>query len=86
MKDNIEFNKAEDYSRNNPKKRNINIWGIYISLIFIIIGVVWYGVNISIIPLSFIQQQAGPIIIILIGILIFIKSVKKIKLYYLKIF
>jgi len=76
MKDNIEFNKAEDYNR-NPKKRNINIWGIYISLVFITIGVVWYGVNIGLIPLSFIQQQAGPIIIILIGILILIKSLKR---------
>ena len=37
MKENIEINKPED-RRNNPKKRNINVWGIYISLVFIIIG------------------------------------------------
>ncbi|BDZ68431.1 hypothetical protein [Methanobacterium ferruginis] len=56
------------------KKRNINKWGIYISLCFIIIGLVWYGVNLGIIPLSFLQEQAGPIILIIIGILILIKS------------
>jgi hypothetical protein len=61
-----------------PKpKKTINIWGIYISLCFIIIGIVWYGVNVGIIPLTFIQQQAGPIIIVLIGLLILFKSLSK---------
>ncbi len=56
------------------KKRNINTWGIYISICFVIIGLVWYGVNIGIIPLSIIQEQAGPIILVIIGLLILIKS------------
>jgi hypothetical protein len=77
MKETVGINKNEDIRMNKAKKRNINVWGIYISLCFIIIGVVWYGVNIGIIPLTFIQEQAGPIIIVLIGILILIKSVMK---------
>ncbi|MCC7550127.1 MAG: hypothetical protein KO316_01345 [Methanobacterium sp.] len=56
------------------KKRNINTWGIYISLCFIIIGLVWYGVNLGIIPIQFLQEQAGPIILVIIGLLILIKS------------
>lgn len=70
----------EDVTISKPKtskpaqKRNINKWGIYISLCFIIIGLVWYGVNLGIIPLSFIQEQAGPIILVIIGILILIRS------------
>ncbi|AIS32209.1 hypothetical protein [Methanobacterium formicicum] len=56
------------------KKRNINKWGIAFSLCFIAIGLVWYGVNLGIIPLSFLQEQAGPIILVIIGVLILIKS------------
>lgn len=56
------------------KKRNINKWGIYFSLIFIVVGLVWYGVNLGIIPISFLQEQAGPILLVIIGILILIKS------------
>jgi hypothetical protein len=77
MKETIEINKSEDIRPKKPKKRSINLWGIYISLIFIIIGVVWYGVNVGVIPLSFIQEQAGPIIIVLIGLLILIKSLMR---------
>ena len=77
MKETVGINKTEDIRTNKAKKRNINVWGIYISLCFIIIGVVWYGVNIGIIPLTFIQEQAGPIIIVVIGILILIKSLMK---------
>lgn len=72
MKETIEINKTEDNRIRIPKKRNI--WGIYISLCFIIIGIIWYGVNIGIIPLTFIQQQAGPIIVVVIGIVILLKS------------
>ena len=77
MKETVGINKTEDIRTSKPKKRNINVWGIYISLCFIIIGVVWYGVNIGIIPLSFIQEQAGPIIIVVIGVLILIKSLMR---------
>ncbi len=72
MKETIEINKTEDNRTRKPKKRNI--WGIYISLCFIIIGIIWYGVNIGIIPLTFIQQQAGPIIVVVIGVVILLKS------------
>lgn len=70
----------EDFKINKPetakpkKKRNINKWGIYISLCFIVIGLVWYGVNLGIIPLSFLQEQAGPIVLVIIGVLILVKS------------
>jgi hypothetical protein len=74
MKDTIEINQTEDSAHRKSKKRNINRWGVYISLIFIVIGLVWYGVNVGLIPLTVIQEQAGPIIIIIIGILILIRS------------
>jgi hypothetical protein len=75
MKENIEINKTEDIPSRKSKKRNI--WGIYISLCFIIIGIIWYGVNIGMIPLTFIQQQAGPIIVVIIGIVILLKSLMR---------
>ena len=75
MKETIEINKTEDIRTQKPKKRNI--WGIYISLCFIIIGIVWYGVNIGMIPLTFIKEQAGPIIVVIIGILILLKSLMR---------
>jgi hypothetical protein len=75
MNETININKTEDIRTKKPRKRNI--WGIYISLCFIIIGVVWYGVNIGMIPLSFIQEQAGPIIIVVVGVLILLKSLMR---------
>ena len=75
----MKVNESVPIENVTPKKskNTINVWGIYISLCFIIIGLVWYGVNIGVIPLTFIQQQAGPIIIVLIGLLILFKSVAK---------
>ncbi len=70
MDENIEINEP---SMKN-KKRKVNRWGIYISLCFIIIGVVWYGVNVGLIPMQYVQQELGPIIVVLIGLLILIKS------------
>lgn len=64
----------EDESYKPKKRRDINKWGIYISLVFIAVGLIWYGVNVGVIPFTVIQQQAGPIIIVIIGILILIKS------------
>ncbi|OPX57430.1 MAG: hypothetical protein A4E25_02331 [Methanobacterium sp. PtaB.Bin024] len=72
MDENATTNKP--ISSKAEKKRNINKWGIYISFLFIIIGLVWYGVNMGIIPISFLQEQAGPIVLVIIGILILIKS------------
>lgn len=59
------------------KKRKINTWGIYISLCFIVVGLIWYGVNIGLIPISLIQKQTGPIIVVILGLLILIKSVSR---------
>ncbi|MDP3066116.1 MAG: hypothetical protein Q8N08_05185 [Methanobacteriaceae archaeon] len=74
MKEETENVQDAEYSRKPSKKRNFNKYGALISLCFIAIGVVWYGVNLGIIPLTFLQEQAGPIILILIGILILAKS------------
>lgn len=63
----------EETPYNKPKRKR-NKWGIYISILLLVVGLVWYGVNVGIIPFSIIQEQAGPIIIILIGLLILIKS------------
>ncbi len=73
MNEDIGINREEP-SYEKKRKRKINKWGIYISLILIVVGLIWYGVNVGIIPLIVIQEQAGPIIIILIGLLILIKS------------
>lgn len=66
MEENVEINKH---------KRKVNRWGVYISICFIVAGVLWYAVNVGIIPYIYIQQQLGPIIVVLIGLLILIKSV-----------
>lgn len=78
MKETIDI-KTEDFkeSRKPEKKkprRKINKWGLYLSIIFIAAGLIWYAINLGIIPMEFIKQQAGPIVIIIIGILILIKS------------
>ncbi len=72
IKEDIKINKPR--STKPKKKRNINKWGLIISLCFIAIGLVWYGYNLGIIPLTFLQEQAGPIVLVIIGILILIKS------------
>ncbi len=65
--------KVDETTYNKPKRKS-NKWGIYISILLIVVGLIWYGVNVGIIPYSIIQEQAGPIIIVLFGILILIKS------------
>jgi hypothetical protein len=75
MKETIEINKTKDIPTRKTKKRNI--WGIYISLCFIVVGIIWYGVNIGMIPLTFIKEQAGPIIVVIIGVLILLKSLMR---------
>ncbi|HMK54494.1 MAG TPA: hypothetical protein VK444_06905 [Methanobacteriaceae archaeon] len=74
MKEKTENVQDAEYSRKPSKTKKLNKWGALISLCFIAIGLVWYGVNLGIIPLTFLQEQAGPIILILIGILILAKS------------
>lgn len=80
MKDTIEINKSDDFEeprksqRREKKRRKINKWGVYISLILIVAGLIWYAINLGLIPTEIIIQQAGPILIIILGILILIKS------------
>jgi hypothetical protein len=80
MKDTIEINKSDDFEeprksqRREKKIRKINKWGIYISIILIVAGLIWYAINLGLIPTEIIIQQAGPILIIILGILILIKS------------
>ena len=73
MKDDTGINREDNPTR-RKEIRKINKWGIYLSIILILIGIIWYGVNIGVIPLTIIQEQAGPIILILLGLLILIKS------------
>ena len=74
MKDDMDISQPENTSYDKKRKRRINKWGVYLGVIFVVIGVVWYAVNVGIIPFTFIQEQAGPIIIIIIGLLILIRS------------
>ncbi len=73
MNDDVNINR-EDTTYNTKPKRKRNKWGIYISILLIIIGLIWYGVNVGVIPYQVVQEQAGPIIIVLLGLLILIKS------------
>ncbi len=83
MKERIEINKPEKVNepierpQREVKKRRINKWGVYISVIFIVAGLLWYAINMGYIPMEFIRQQAGPIIIVVLGLLILIKSLSK---------
>ena len=72
MAEEININQQEDVKPKN--KRNVNKWGLYISFCFIIAGLIWYGVNMGLIPLNFLQEMAGPIVLVLVGILILVKS------------
>jgi len=71
---NDEENVKVEYAQKPKKTRKLNRWGLLFSLIFIAIGLVWYGVNLGIIPVELLMEQAGPIILIIIGLLILIKS------------
>ncbi|WP_414468751.1 hypothetical protein [Methanobacterium sp. ACI-7] len=80
MKDTIEI-KRDDYEERSPRtekkvsrRRKINKYGVIISLVFIAAGLIWYAINLGLIPTQFIVEQAGPILIIILGILILIKS------------
>jgi hypothetical protein len=74
MKEDLEINQTREKPKAPPKTKNINKWGILISFVFLAIGLIWYGVNLGIIPYQFLQEQAGPIVLIIIGILILAKS------------
>lgn len=80
MKDTIEIKRdSEEIDQKTEKKkkskrRKINKYGVYISILFIAAGLIWYAINLGLIPTQFIIQQAGPIVIVILGILILIKS------------
>ncbi|MEN4007164.1 MAG: hypothetical protein PQ964_07410 [Methanobacteriaceae archaeon] len=77
MKDTVEIKTDEEQAKRIKKKkpkRKINKYGVYISIIFIVTGLLWYAINLGLIPIQLVIQQAGPIIIIILGILILIKS------------
>ncbi len=73
MNDDVDMSQPDNTSK-RKSKRNINKWGVYVGIILVIIGLIWYGVNIGLIPFTLIQEEAGPIVIILIGLLILIRS------------
>jgi hypothetical protein len=72
------MNDADDvkveFTKKTRKSRKFNRWGLLFSLIFIAVGLIWYGVNLGIIPYELLLEQAGPIILIIIGLLILVKS------------
>jgi len=77
MKDTVEIKTDEERAKRTEKrkpKRKINKYGVYISIIFIAAGLIWYAINLGLIPIQLVIQQAGPLIIIILGILILIKS------------
>lgn len=79
MKDTIDI-KTEDTTykkqeKKTPRRRKINKYGIYASLIFIAAGLIWYAVNLGLIPIDILIKQAGPIVIVIVGILILVKSI-----------
>lgn len=73
-RDNYKETSQRTEKKRKHKRSNTQKAGIIISIIFILAGLIWYGVNIGIIPTQFIIQQAGPILIIILGLLILIKS------------
>lgn len=81
MKEKIEINKSEDFNTpaqkkeiKKPKRSKVRYAGIYLGIILVIAGLIWYAANLGFIPMEFILEQAGPILIVILGILILIKS------------
>ncbi len=81
MKEKIEINKSDDFNEpyrkkeiQKPKRSKTRYAGIYLGIILVIAGLIWYAANLGIIPMEFIVEQAGPILIVILGILILIKS------------
>lgn len=74
MKEDIEIN-AEKTSKYDVEenKRKKNVWGIYLGICLILIGLLWYAVNMGLIPVQYLESWPQ-ILIVLIGILVLIKS------------
>lgn len=84
MKERIEINRPDNDNepigrpeRRETKKSRVNKWGVYLSILVIVAGLVWYAINMGYIPMEFIKQQAGPILVVIIGLLILAKSLSK---------
>ena len=84
MKERIEINRPDNDNepigrpeRRETKKSRVNKWGVYLSILVIVVGLVWYAINMGYIPMEFIKQQAGPILVVIIGLLILAKSLSK---------
>ena len=71
MKETVEINKKEEAKENKNKKRNTI--GIFIGICFVIVGIIWYAVNMGLIPLKYFESWPQ-IVLVIIGILILIKS------------
>lgn len=75
MKDTVEINKPEENMEKPEKKeRKRSTAGIFIGLCLVLVGLIWYAVNLGIIPVEYIKKQVGPILIVLLGIIILIRS------------
>jgi len=76
MKDTVEINKPEETMKKPEKKeRKRSTAGIFIGFCLVLVGLMWYAVNLGIIPVEYIKQQAGPILVVLLGIIILIRSI-----------
>jgi len=82
MKERIEINRADEVNETvhkkevkKPKRSKVKYAGIYMGIILILAGLIWYAVNLGLIPLDLLIEQAGPILIVILGILILIKSI-----------
>jgi len=71
MKETVEINKEE--AKKDKKNRKRNTIGIFIGICFVIIGIIWYAVNMGLIPLKYFESWPQ-IVLVIIGILILIKS------------
>ncbi len=82
MKEKVEINRSENINEpvqkreiKKPRRSKWRLAGIYVGILLILAGIVWYAVNLGLIPLNLIIELAGPIIVVLIGIVIIIKSI-----------
>ena len=74
MKEDIEFDTEPNSKREyKVKKDKRNLYGVYIGICLIILGIVWYAINMGLIPVQYLQSWPQ-ILLILVGILVVIKS------------
>lgn len=77
MKENMDINTDSGHKEESreDKKISVNRWGMFIGFCFLAAGIVWYAAEMGLIPWTLLRELAGPIILVLIGILIIIKSI-----------